>query len=210
MLNLSRRGRTQTSCILNARRIQEDISTVLKPVSLILDGSKEVTVLFPRMNIDLFDRLQSNQENPIGLVRGLRIVQQMTDALENCWIRGIHHVDLRITNVLVLMIFLPFLWLFQVGFPWQFSWGPLDEFVCVFLVGVHVKHIFKKRNLHHDTFLGLPQEIKIWCYHWLDVSRGYSLLRNLLMEVWSFVHWQTIDEAICWKALETGGGRKRK
>ena len=108
MLYSSRRGRTQTSCIFIARRIQEDIFTVLKPVSLILDGSNKVTVLFPRMNIDLFDRLQSNQENPIGLIRGLRIVQQMTDALENCWIKGIYHVDLRITNVLVLMIFTNF------------------------------------------------------------------------------------------------------
>ena len=109
MLYLSRRGCTQTSCFLIAGRIQEDLSTVLKPVSLILDGSNKVTVLFPRMNIDLFDRLISNQENPIGLIRGLKIVQQMTDALENCWIRGIHHVDLRITNVLVLMTFYLFL-----------------------------------------------------------------------------------------------------
>ncbi|XP_020621612.1 dual serine/threonine and tyrosine protein kinase-like isoform X2 [Orbicella faveolata] len=89
-------GITKTS-----RRIQEDISTILKPVSLILDGSNEVTVLFPRMNTDLFERLQSGQENPIKLVQGLKIVQQMIDALENCWIRGIHHVDLRITNVLL-------------------------------------------------------------------------------------------------------------
>ena len=106
--NLSRCGRTQTFCFLTARRIQEDISTVLKPVSLILDGKNEVTVLFPRMNIDLFDRLQDYQENPIGLLRGLSIVQQMTDALENCWIRGFHHVDLRITNVLVRMSFTHF------------------------------------------------------------------------------------------------------
>ncbi|XP_078380670.1 dual serine/threonine and tyrosine protein kinase-like isoform X2 [Oculina patagonica] len=80
-------------------RIQGDISTILKPVSLILDGSNKVSVLFPRMCVDLFDRLQS--DNPIPLVQGLRIVQQMTDALENCWLRGIHHVDLRITNVLL-------------------------------------------------------------------------------------------------------------
>ena len=109
MLYLSRCGRTQTFCFLIARRIQEDISTVLKPVSLILDEKNEVTVLFPRMNIDLYDRLQGNQENPIGLLRGLEIVQQMTDALENCWIRGLYHVDLRITNVLVLMMFYSFL-----------------------------------------------------------------------------------------------------
>ena len=95
--------------ILIALRMKEDISTVLKPVSLILDGNNEVTVLFPRINIDLFDRLQSNQKNPIVLVQGLRIVLQMTHALENCWIRGIHHVDLRITNVLVLMTFYSFL-----------------------------------------------------------------------------------------------------
>ena len=107
--NLSRCGRTQTFCFLTARRIQEDISTVLKPVSLILDGNNEVTVLFPRMDRDLYDRLQHNEENPIGLLRGLSIVQQMTDALENCWIRGIHHVDLRITNVLVLISFYSFL-----------------------------------------------------------------------------------------------------
>ena len=109
MLYLSRCGGTQTSCFLIAHRIQEDIFTVLKPVSLILDVGNEVTVLFPKMNIDLFDRLQSYQENPIGLVQGLRIVHQMTDALENCWIRGVNHVDLRITNVLVLMIFYSFL-----------------------------------------------------------------------------------------------------
>jgi hypothetical protein len=67
------------------------------------------------MNTDLFDRLQSGHENPIVLVQGLRIVQQMTHALENCWIRGIHHVGLRITNVLVLIIFTSFPRLFQVS-----------------------------------------------------------------------------------------------
>jgi len=90
---------------VNTCRIQEDISTILKPVLLILDGSNEVTVLFPRMNTDLFDLLQSGQENPIKLVQGLEIVLQMIHALDNCWDRGIHHVDLRITNVLVVLIF---------------------------------------------------------------------------------------------------------
>ena len=51
--------------------------------------------------MDLFDRLQS--DSPIPLVECLRIVLSMTDALENCWERGIHHVDLRITNILVRM-----------------------------------------------------------------------------------------------------------
>lgn len=146
MLNLSRRGRTQTSCFLNARRIQEDISTVLKPVSLILDGSKEVTVLFPRMNIDLFDRLQRNQENPIGLVRGLRIVQQMTDALENCWIRGIHHVDLRITNVLVLMIFLLISMIVSSRFPLAIFVGAVGRICVCFFGGSTCKTYFLKKK----------------------------------------------------------------
>ncbi|KAJ7342696.1 hypothetical protein OS493_040657 [Desmophyllum pertusum] len=86
------------------RMIQYDVSTILKPISLILDGSNKVSVLFPRMSIDLFDRLQpSGHRNAVPMVQGLRIVQQMTDALENCWVRGIHHVDLRITNVLVVI-----------------------------------------------------------------------------------------------------------
>lgn len=119
-------------------RIQEDISTLLKPVSLVLNWRHEVTVLFPRMDEDLFDRLQSGEKNPIGLVQGLRIVQQMTDALENCWIRGIHHVDLRITNVLVLIIFTSFSPLFEVGFPLAIFLGPLDDFF--FLAGL--KNIF--------------------------------------------------------------------
>lgn len=90
------------------------------------------------MDEDLFDRLQSGEKNPIGLVQGLRIVQQMTDALENCWIRGIHHVDLRITNVLVLIIFTSFSPLFEVGFPLAIFLGPLDDFF--FLAGL--KNIF--------------------------------------------------------------------
>ena len=99
-------------------------------MSLILDGSNGITVLFPKMNTDLFNRLQSGQENPIGLVQGLRIVLQMTDALEKCWIKGIHHVDLRITNVLVLIILYSFPRLFQVlVFPWQSSLWQWDEFV---------------------------------------------------------------------------------
>ena len=104
----------------NTDRIQEDISTILKPVSLILDGSNEVTVEFPRMITDFFDRLQSGQGNPIKLVQGLGIVLQMAEAPENCWIRGIHYVDLRITNVLVLFTHFLNCFKFQV-FPWEFS-----------------------------------------------------------------------------------------
>jgi len=138
----------------NTCRIQEDISTILKPVSLILDGSNEVTVLFPRMNTDLFDRLQTGQENPIKLLQGLRIVQQMTDALKNCWTRGIYHVDLRITNVLVLINFYSFPRLFQVS-------------------GLK---LFQKRNLHHVS----STIINILCH---DTSRGHSLLRDFVIEV---------------------------
>jgi len=88
-------------CSVVFYRSQDDLGTVLKPVSLLLDERNKVTVLFPRMNIDLFDRLERCSEVPVQILDGLRIVQQMTDALENCWIRGLHHVDLRITNVLV-------------------------------------------------------------------------------------------------------------
>jgi len=120
---------------LNTCRIQEDISTILKPVSLILDGSNKVTVLFPRMNTDLFDLLESGQENPIKLVQGLRIVCQMAEALENVWDKGNHHVDLRITNVLVLLIFYSFPRLFQVsGLPLAVFVGAWDEFVIFWLV----------------------------------------------------------------------------
>ena len=50
------------------------------------------------MATDLFKSLQSH---PILLPQGLRITQQMADAVENCWDRRIYHVDLRITNILV-------------------------------------------------------------------------------------------------------------
>ena len=50
------------------------------------------------MTTDLFESLQSD---PILLPQGLRITQQMADAVENCWDRRIYHVDLRITNILV-------------------------------------------------------------------------------------------------------------
>ena len=73
----------------------------MKPVSLVLGESNRVTILFPRMSIDLFDRLESCHDIPVQMLDGLRIVKHMTDALENCWDRGLHHVDLRITNVLV-------------------------------------------------------------------------------------------------------------
>ena len=79
-------------------RIQNDLSTVLKPVSLLLDKRKRITVLLPRMRIDLFDLLN---RDGIPFRHGLRMVQQITDAFENCWKRGLHHVDLRISNVLV-------------------------------------------------------------------------------------------------------------
>lgn len=82
-------------------RIPDDLRTVLKPVSLILDKSNRITVLFPRMNIDVYDRLTKCPDVPIQMLDGLRVVQQMCDALENCWERGLYHVDLRITNVLV-------------------------------------------------------------------------------------------------------------
>ena len=58
-------------------------------------------MLFPRMSIDVYDRLKKGAHVPIQMLDGLRIVQQMCDALENCWDRGLYHVDLRITNVLV-------------------------------------------------------------------------------------------------------------
>ena len=96
-------------CFIVICRIQDDLGTVLKPVSLLLDERNKVTVLFPRMNIDLFDRLERCPEDPVQFLDGLRIVQQITDALENCWSRGLHHIDLRITNVLVLIFRLKFL-----------------------------------------------------------------------------------------------------
>ena len=86
-------------------RIQNDLYTVLKPVSLLLDKRKRVTVLLPRMRFDLFDRLNG------GLVQfkdGLRIVVQITAAFEDCWERGLHHVDLRISNVLVYIFGNPY------------------------------------------------------------------------------------------------------
>ena len=83
-------------------RFRDDPSTVLKPISLILDESNRITVLFPRMSNDLFDRLTRRPDDPVQMLDGLRIVQQMIDALDNCWTRGLYHVDLRITNVLVL------------------------------------------------------------------------------------------------------------
>ena len=88
----------------NARRIHDDISTILRPASLILDASNTLTILFPKMATDLFDHLQSDHGNPIHMLRRFRIVQQMIDALENCWVRGIHHVDLRMTNILVITL----------------------------------------------------------------------------------------------------------
>ncbi|XP_022793272.1 dual serine/threonine and tyrosine protein kinase-like isoform X1 [Stylophora pistillata] len=80
------------------RRTQDGISTILQPVSLILDGSNTVSVLFPKMATDLFEMLQSDK---IVLNHGLRITQRMADALENCWDRRIYHVDLRTTNILL-------------------------------------------------------------------------------------------------------------
>ncbi|XP_022785085.1 dual serine/threonine and tyrosine protein kinase-like [Stylophora pistillata] len=80
------------------RRTQDDISTILRPISLILDGSNAVSVLFPKMVTDLFEILQCDK---IQLHQGLRIAQQMADALENCWDRRIYHVDLRTTNILL-------------------------------------------------------------------------------------------------------------
>ena len=111
---------------------------------MILNGRNEVTVLFPRMVVDLFDRLQSGEKNPIGLVQGLRIVQQMTDALENCWIRGIHHVDLRITNVLVLIIFTSFP---RLSVSSRFSLGSLRGAIgrIVFFFGRFKKYFLKKK-----------------------------------------------------------------
>ena len=79
-------------------RIQNDLRAVLKPVSLVLDKRKRITVLLPRMRIDLFDLLN---RDGIPFRRGLIIVEQITDAFEHCWERGLHHVDLRISNILV-------------------------------------------------------------------------------------------------------------
>lgn len=60
-------------------------------------------MLYPKMKTDLFDRLaKHSKEAPILFHDGLRIVEQMIEALESCWDRGIHHIDLRITNILVL------------------------------------------------------------------------------------------------------------
>ena len=50
------------------------------------------------MRIDLFDLLN---RDGIPFRHGLRMVQQITDAFEDCWERGLHHVDLRISNILV-------------------------------------------------------------------------------------------------------------
>lgn len=92
----------QTLILFIICRFRDDPSTVLKPISLILDESNRITVLFPRMSIDLFDRLTRFPDVPVQMLDGLRIVQHMIDALDNCWTRGLYHVDLRITNVLVL------------------------------------------------------------------------------------------------------------
>ena len=81
--------------------MQEDLSTILKPTSLQLDQRNTIAVLLPRMSIDLFDRLEKANDVPVVISDGLRIVQQMADAIGNCWNRGLYHVDLRITNVLV-------------------------------------------------------------------------------------------------------------
>ena len=86
-------------------RIQNDLSTVLNPVSLLLDKRKRVTVLLPRLRIDLFDLLN---RDGIPFRHGLRIVQQITAAFEECWDRGLHHVDLRISNVLVYIFGNPY------------------------------------------------------------------------------------------------------
>ncbi|XP_015769027.1 PREDICTED: uncharacterized protein LOC107347578 [Acropora digitifera] len=84
------------------RRFQHDAKRVLKPESLMLDKSNGITVLYPRMQTDLFDRLtKCSKEAPILFHDGLRIVLQMIEALESCWDRGLYHIDLRITNVLV-------------------------------------------------------------------------------------------------------------
>ena len=84
-------------------RFQHDAKRVLKPESLMLDKSNGITVLYPKMHTDLFDRLvKHSKEAPILFHDGLRIVLQMIEALESCWDRGLHHIDLRITNVLVL------------------------------------------------------------------------------------------------------------
>ena len=55
-------------------------------------------MLLPRMRIDLYDRLNRGH---LQFKDGLRIVEQITAAFEDCWDRGLHHVDLRISNVLV-------------------------------------------------------------------------------------------------------------
>ena len=63
-------------------------------------------MLYPGMHTDLFDRLGKHfKEAPILFHDGLRIVLQMIEALESCWDRGLYHIDLRITNVLVLDYF---------------------------------------------------------------------------------------------------------
>lgn len=84
-----------------ARRMQDDLSTILKPTSLQLDQRNTIAVLLPRMSIDLFDRLERACDVPVLISDGLRIVRQMADAIRNCWNRGLYHVDLRITNVLL-------------------------------------------------------------------------------------------------------------
>lgn len=82
-------------------RIQNDAKGVLAPVSVKLDKNNKVTVLYPKMSSDLFDRFTGHPDNLILLRDGLRIVQQMIEALESCWDRGLHHIDLRLTNVMV-------------------------------------------------------------------------------------------------------------
>lgn len=87
-------------------RFQHDAKRVLKPASLMLDKRNGITVLYPGMHTDLFDRLGKHfKEAPILFHDGLRIVLHMIEALESCWDRGLYHIDLRITNVLVLDYF---------------------------------------------------------------------------------------------------------
>ena len=70
--------------------IQNDLCTVLKPVSLLLDKRKRITELLPRMRIDLFDLLNRDS---IPLRLGLRMVQQITAAFKDCWKRDLDHLD---------------------------------------------------------------------------------------------------------------------
>ena len=94
-------------------RIQNDAKGVLAPVSVKLDKNNKVTVLYPKMSSDLFDRFTGHPDNLILLRDGLRIVQQMIEALESCWDRGLHHIDLRLTNVMVFLLVLIIVRLFN-------------------------------------------------------------------------------------------------